>query len=278
VRTGLARVMARPRMEDMRAGFDQPRIDATTLRWGGSGGNPGLQPWRAESFDLSVEHYLGKRSYLAAAVFRKRLKTFIYTKDIAFDFTGFPNSSGLTAVSPIGTLSAPANGNGGYIEGLELSGTLEGGLLHPSLSGFGVNASASKTRSSLHEDNDVKKPLDGLSGIVNNLTVYYEQHGFSARVSQRYRSAFQTKTRGVFLDNITSLIEPEKQVDLQLGYEFGGGALKGLAVLLQVNNAGNEPYRTRKGIDTGSATPDATLPERYTTYGRQVLLGVNYKL
>lgn len=278
VRTGIAKVMARPRMEDMRAGFDQPKIDTATLKWGGSGGNPGLEPWRAESFDLSVEHYLGKRSYLAAAVFRKRLQTFIYTRNIDYDFTGFPNDSGLTAISPIGTLTAPANGNGGYIEGLELSGTLEGAMLHPSLSGFGVIASASKTRSSLHEDNDVKKPLDGLSGIVNNLTVYYEQHGFSARVSQRYRSAFQTKTRGVFLDNITSLIEPEKVVDAQVGYEFGRGPMKGLSVLLQVNNLGNEPYRTRKGIDTGSATPDATLPERYTTYGRQILLGLNYKL
>lgn len=278
VRLGLAKTVARPRMEDMRAGFDQPKVDGTTHKWGGSGGNPWLEPWRAESYDLSVEKYIGKRSYVAAALFKKHLETFIYNKAIDYDFTGFPNTSGVTPVSPIGTLNAPANGNGGYVEGLELSGTLEGSLLTPMLDGFGIVASASKTRSSLHEDNDVKKPLDGLSGIVNNLTVYYEKGGFSTRISQRYRSAFQTKTRGVFLDNITSIIEAEKQVDFQLGYAFDSGSMKGLSLLLQVNNLTNEPYRTRKGIDAGSATPGSTLPERYTTYGRQILFGLNYKL
>jgi iron complex outermembrane receptor protein len=46
-------------------------------------------------------------------------------------------------------------------------------------------------------------------------------------------------------------------------------------LLLQVNNLNNEPYQTRQGDPFASG---AYAPERYTTYGRQMLAGLNYKL
>ncbi len=281
LRFGAARQMARPSMEDMRAGFTDIGIDNITGRWSANGGNPGLKPWRANAFDLTLEKYLSKASYVSAGAFYKKLKNFIYKRSIDYDFSGFPIPDGVTPppnLGTTGTLNAPANGDAGVVAGVELAAALEGGLVASWLEGFGVQASHARSHSSLHEDNDVNKPLDGLSPRVNSLTVYYERFGFSARASQRYRSAFVTTTRGVFLDGVTSRIESEKQVDLQLGYNFDSGALKGLGLLLQVNNATDEPYRTRKGIDTGSVTPGATLPEKYTTYGRSVLFGLNYKM
>jgi iron complex outermembrane receptor protein len=278
VRFGLAQTMARPRMEDMRAGFSSIGVSTETRKWSASGGNPWLEPWRADAIDLSFEKYFGKASYVSAAIFHKELRNFIYNKTISYDFTGFPNNSGVTPISNIGDLTAPANGSGGMVAGVELTASIEGSLLTPMLDGFGAIASHSHTRSSLHEENDVSEPLDGLSGDVASLTLYYEKYGFSARVAERFRSPFETKTRGVFLDNVTSKIEAERQIDMQLGYAFETGSLKGLSLLFQVNNMTDEPYRTRKGIDSGSVTPGATLPERYTTYGRQYLFGLNYKL
>ncbi|HLA70009.1 MAG TPA: hypothetical protein VK624_00775 [Steroidobacteraceae bacterium] len=32
------------------------------------------------------------------------------------------------------------------------------------------------------------------------------------------------------------------------------------------------------GVSVGSVNPTATLPERYTTYGREYLIGFNYRL
>ena len=72
-------------------------------------------------------------------------------------------------------------------------------------------------------------------------------------------------------------IEGETILDAQLGYAFESGAFKGLSLMLQVNNLRDRPYRTRVGISTGASDPNATLPERYTSYGRQVLLGGSYK-
>jgi len=45
-----------------------------------------------------------------------------------------------------------------------------------------------------------------------------------------------------------------------------------------VNNLTDEPYTTEVGISVGSVDPTSTLPERFTTYGREYLVGFNYKL
>jgi hypothetical protein len=72
-----------------------------------------------------------------------------------------------------------------------------------------------------------------------------------------------------------SEILAERQIDLQLGYAIEEGTYKGLSFLFQVNNLNNSPYQTRQGDPFSGGS---YAPERYTTYGRQFLLGLNYKL
>ncbi|MGM9482563.1 TonB-dependent receptor [Roseateles sp. NT4] len=277
LRFGLAKVLARPNMEDMRAGFSGINVSSTDRTWSASGGNANLEPWRADAADLSVEHYFSKRSYVAAAAFHKHIKNFVYSQSVLFDFSGFPNPTTYTPISNIGLLNTKANGHGGMVAGTELSGSLDAGLVSPSLDGIGVTLSYSNTRSSLHEDNNLNNPLDGLSGVATNFVVYYERDGISARIGSRHRSAFVTTVRGTFGENVPSMISAETILDAQLGYSFESGAFKGLSLTLQVNNLRDRPYRTRVGISTGAVDPTATLPERYTSYGRQYLLGGTYK-
>ncbi len=284
LRLGVAKTLARPNVEDMRSGLSigiSGQGSAGPYEWSASGGNPGLEPWRANAYDLSIEKYFGKRSYVSLAYFYKDLKNFVYSQDLDFDFTGFPIPPGTdpTAVpaSNIGTITTMANGHAGLIAGVELAFTLDFGMFSDSLEGFGLQFNGSDTRSSLHEDNDEAKPLDGLSGRVTNVTAYYEDHGFSARVSQRHRSRFVTSVRGTFGENVPSAINAESIVDAQLGYAFEG-RLQGLSLLFQVNNLTDEPYETEVGVAAGSVNPTATLPERFTTYGREYLVGFNYRL
>jgi iron complex outermembrane receptor protein len=274
-RLGLAKTLARPRMADMRAGVTGG-VDPTTRMWNGSGGNPHLQPWRAKSYDLSLEKYISKSSYVAGAVWYKKLASYVYNRQTEFDFTGFPNPSAVVPLQNIGTLNRPANGDGGMVRGIELSGSLDAGLLWEPLSGFGVVASASVTESSIHPNGPgTKEKLPGLSGTVSNVTLFYEKNGFSARVSQRYRSAYRGEVTGLFAQRAFSEILAEKQIDCQAGYAFEHGPLQGLSLLLQVNNLNNSPYQTRQGDPFSGGS---YAPERYTTYGRQILLGVSYKL
>ena len=50
-------------------------------------------------------------------------------------------------------------------------------------------------------------------------------------------------------------------------------------MLLQVYNLTDSPYRTRIGLDSGGPTTadGGTFIETYEKYGRQWLLGFNYK-
>ncbi|MEI8028511.1 MAG: TonB-dependent receptor [Comamonadaceae bacterium] len=292
-RLGLAKTMARPRMDDLRAGADQPKLvanDPGSLfgHWtAGNGGKPDLQPWRAKALDLSLEKYFGKSSYVAGAAFYKALDSFIYSQDTIRDFTGFPNTSGLTAscsasnpgCNPnLGTITTQANGQGGKVYGVELSASLEASLLSPALKGFGVVASESFTRNSLPNDSNGNPiNLDGFSGIVNNLTLYYEQSGFSTRISQRYRGPFTASTRSILLTTESSThIDAEKQLDFQVGYSFESGQYKGLSLLLQINNLTNAPAVTTQSPQVGGVST-GFLPWKYSDFGRTMLLGASYK-
>jgi iron complex outermembrane receptor protein len=113
--------------------------------------------------------------------------------------------------------------------------------------------------------------------VATNFTLYYERDGLSARLGSRHRSPFVTTVRGTFGENVPSMISGETILDAQLGYAFETGSFKGLSLTLQVNNLRDRPYRTRVGVSSGAADPNATLPERYTSYGRQLLLGGTYK-
>jgi len=298
LRFGLGKTMARPRMDDMRAGIDQPVLTAILPgspigTWSANGGGkPELRPWRADSVDLSLERYFKKRSYVAVAGFMKKLHTFIYQHSTVRDFTGFINynpmlTPGCAPSQPncnpnLGTFTTQDNGSGGKVYGLELSVSLDGGLLTPALEGIGLIMSEANTRNSLPLD-DSGNPinLDGFSSSVNSIAAYYEKGGFSARISQRYRSAFTATTRGVILNTLRSThIDAERQVDAQLSYAFDRGALKGLSLLLQGNNLTNAPAITRQSPETvGSAGNSlGLLPWTYDNFGRVLLFGASYKL
>jgi iron complex outermembrane receptor protein len=52
--------------------------------------------------------------------------------------------------------------------------------------------------------------------------------------------------------------------------------LHGLSLLFQVNNLNNSPFRTQ--VSEASGSTGLLLPEEYTEYGRQYMLGFRYEL
>lgn len=297
-RFGLGMQTARPEVNSLRAGGSTPRLNTNPGPDEGTwqvtyAGNPDLKPWKASAIDLSVEKYFGKRSYVSFAAFRKNLLSYVTSSELPVDRTQTPLPAGYVpspgvVVQPLGGEIKPRNGSGGRVEGFEFAAALEGSMLTPMLDGFGVVFSASKLNSSIRDQQvdqnsntvvvNSSTPINGLSGRSNSLTVYYEKHGFSARVSQRYRSAFTATTRDIFFRPTTRSQGADKVVDMQLGYTFDdAGTYKGLSVLLQVNNltdTGTVNYKSPSG-----EAPDATqlVPNFTYQFGRQTLLGVNYK-
>jgi TonB-dependent receptor len=287
VRVGLARELARARMDQLKAS-SEIGYDAATGLPGGSGGTPLLDPWRANAFDVSYEKYLGSGAYLSAAAFYKDLKTYIYNQTEAeHDFSDLladlpPNyfQPGVTPVST-GKFTRPLNGKGGNLKGIELATSLTGDLLTEGLSGFGVILSYAHTESSIRIQDPPGNnfitgnglgdiPLPGLSENVWSATLYYENAGFSARVGTRARSKYIGEVTNFANDRALKYVKGDQITDAQIGYEFGPGKLQGLSLLFQVNNLTDEPY-------IAYATTE-TRQQDFQEYGRQILLGVNYKL
>ena len=272
LRVALAKQLARARVDQLRSSLEFG-VDTATFKPGGSGGNAKLEPWRANAFDISYEKYFGTKAYVAVAGFYKDLKSYIYTQSLPYDFSRF--TPGTIAQTNIGQFTAPYNGKGGKLKGAEISVSLPLNMATPMLDGFGVVASASYNDSVINiEDPNSnigsKIPLPGLSRNVQNVTLYYEKSGFSARVSQRKRDDFVGEIANFANDRTLRYVVGERITDMQIGYSFESGTLKGLSLLLQANNLNNAPYQTYAG------TKDK--PYEYIKYGRTILFGLSYKM
>ena len=287
LRIALARQVARPRVDQMRASMEFG-VDTATGIPGAGGGNPELDPWRANAFDISYEKYFGSRAYVAAAYFYKDLRSYIYTQTRdGYDFTD-QVASWLEAnranypdlvVQNEGRYSAPFNGSGGTLQGIELSASLPLDLVFGNgLRGFGVVASASFNDSDItilapeNSSSVGNDPitLPGLSDRVYNLTAYFERNGFEARVSQRRRSDFIGEIGNFSGERTLRYVVGENVTDAQISYSFGdGSSLAGMTLLLQASNLTNESYRTYSG------TQDRPL-ERIE-WGRTYMAGLNYR-
>jgi iron complex outermembrane receptor protein len=290
LRFGLAKTMARGRIDDEKVSTsayvsqikDGPA--AGQVLWSGSGGNPHLKPYVAVGTDLSWEKYFGKASYVSVAVFEKNLLNYIYNQTVLdYDFSHYINDTPtLVPTSNIGSFTTPENGTGGKMDGLELAGSLEGGLVADALEGFGVQANYSLTNSRIPTSSISSIPggpqtLPGLSHKVGNLTLFYERYGFSIRIAERYRSSFTGEAVALFDQLGYTKILANRQTDLQVGYAFSDGRWDGLSILLQVNNLGNSPDASAQ-IAGLPNNVQITRPLEYDTWGRSVLFGVNYKL
>ena len=281
VRFALAKQMARPRVEQLNAGLEFG-VNGTTGRPGATGGNPTLNPWRANAVDLSWEKYFGNKAYVAAAAYYKDLRSYIYKQTVdGYDFSRFVvdyvPQPGQPPAQLTGDFTAPYNGKGGQLKGLELTASLPLNLVSPMLNGFGIVASATFNDSNI----SIKDPdsassvgsgpisLPGLSKRVYNLTAYYEANGFEFRISQRKRSDFIGEIGNFNGSRTLRYVVGESIVDAQIGYNFTEGPLKGLGLLAQVNNLTDEAYRTY------AQTKDRPL--EYIKWGRTFLLGATYK-
>jgi len=278
LRASVARTLARPRMDQMRAsqtwGFDASKADSTDINnspWSASGGNPELDPWIANAFDLSFEKYFSDGAgYVAVAYFFKDLESWTFEDTVVQDFTGFPTGDIEPAMFQ-GLANVFINGEGGTISGFEFSVSSTGEVFTDALRNWGVIFNASYTDSSVKTRPDEPSiDLPGLSKTVANLTLYYENENFSARVNGRFRDDFLGEISGFGDGRNLRLVKAETIVDAQIGWTFtGDNWTNGLTVYAQGFNLTDEPFKTFNEGDERQIID-------YQRYGRSYLVGVTY--
>ncbi len=280
IRVGIARVLARPRMDQMNSGFSfgfnstlRDSTDINNSPWSGGGGNPKLRPFMTWQYDLSFETYFGEGGYLAIAGFYKKITSFPFDQSTPFDFSDILDISGETGIAfTQGLITQPQNVHGGKIYGLEVSGSVPFSMIDETLDGFGATFSGSFTESEVKE-NETSDSINmpGLSKTVLNGTLYYEKHGFQVRGSVRHRSNFLGEVSGLSLVREKKIIKAETIFDAQVSYDFDDIGFPGLTALFQVSNITDQTFTSFQG-------DDARQIRDFQRYGRTYLFGLNYKM
>jgi iron complex outermembrane receptor protein len=285
LRLAAATTVARPRMDDLAGGASfsvtpdsgNPAVfQGKQYYWTrNGGGNPKLEPWKANAYDISLEKYFSNKGYVSASVYYKDLTSYVFQKQQIVDFTGIavPDATLYSAAdgNRAGVAQTLINGHGGSLRGLELSVSLPGDALAQALNGFGLIVSGAWNRSSINPTGTKETPLPGLSPRVINSTVYYEKYGFSARISHRYRGAFYGEVPKFDGALDAKNVKSESLLDAQVGYEFKEGALKGLSLNLSGTNLTDAPF-----VQYNPGDPD-TYVQKYEKYGAVYTAAVSYK-
>jgi iron complex outermembrane receptor protein len=144
----------------------------------GSGSNPNLKPITSNNFDTSLEWYFAPRSLVSASVFYMDLTSYIGLGHVTQTYKTF------SSIYPNGfdaqyVLSVPVNSSGS-VKGFELA------YEQPLFDNFGVAFNYT------YADGQEKGggPLVGTSKNTYNVSAYYEDDHFNARVSYTHRSSF----------------------------------------------------------------------------------------
>jgi len=291
LRFGAAITVARPRMDDLAGGAGYTVIaDSATpenangqlLYWRRTGGgNPELKPWKANTFDLSLEKYFGSQAYISGAIYYKKLTTYIFNSSVLESFEGVllpgqnsPNDpvTGFEEADAnrLGVATTKVNGSGGYIKGAELTFSMPLSIFSQTLDGFGFIVSGAVNDSSI-DINGVETAVPGLSEEVVNTTLYFEKGGFSARVSNRYRGDFIGEVPEFDSSLTLKNVSAESLLDAQVGYEFQDGLMRGLSVTVSGTNLTDEPFILNNVND-----PTYNLI-KYQEYGAVYSLALTYK-
>ncbi|WP_016956131.1 TonB-dependent receptor [Catenovulum agarivorans] len=253
IRIGAARTMARPPLLEMRTGFNFN--DQATPRTA-SGGNPKLDPYVANQFDIGYEYYWGASSAASVNLFFKDLESHIGLTDSTLSFDGQDYQ-----------FTGTINGDGGVIQGLEVLYQQAFDMLPEPFDGLGVYANYSYTDSDVKEFKPFNNPynLGGLSEHIGSFTLWYDKNGFDARVSLNYRSEYTGINSWKPQD--VNLNSSETTADASIGYYVTDN----LKVTLQGQNLTNE--RSQNYWDN-----DYSKPAYNVEWGRRFLVGFTYSM
>jgi iron complex outermembrane receptor protein len=146
----------------------------------GSGGNPQLKPIISTNFDASLEWYFAPRGLLSIGAYKMNLKDYVNFGNEARSYKD--QQASITAGQDVFNtyqVSVPVNVDGD-VKGAEIN------YIQPIGAYFGVSANYTYADGST----DDGKPLQGTSKKTANVSGYFENDKFNARVSYTYRSQF----------------------------------------------------------------------------------------
>lgn len=193
-RFGYAKLLARPKINDLlpngtcifndlTTGSDFPVEDSCSL------GNPALNPYRANSYDLSVGYYWNRDTLLNVALFQKDLVTFTLGRQLVTGVDVFGDGNLIDVTMPV-------NGSGATQQGVEVTAQTAFTWLPAPFDGFGVQANYTYAQAKNINLFDTLTGEEltqaGLSKNTYNLILYYDKGPLNARLAYNARTPYFT--------------------------------------------------------------------------------------
>jgi TonB-dependent receptor len=195
IRIAASRTLTRPTLFQLSPGGNVAPTSLTATL-----GNPDLDPFRADQFDLSFEWYFGSEGLASATFFNKDVESFIsnVTTQSMINAGTQINDAGEDVSDAIYTVTRPVNGEGATVKGFELSlQTPLSGLPAPwDGLGFLANYTYADSKSTIvFNGQTVTTLLPGQSESSYNLIGYYEKGSFSGRLTYAWRDGYLSEVR-----------------------------------------------------------------------------------
>ena len=226
-------------------------------------GNPGLKPTYADQWEVGLEKYLANGGLLAASYFRKKIDGVVINAltGVVADVPVYNANGTLNGIYDFDVYQ-PVNAAGSYeVDGVELIAQLPLSTLHTALEGFGINANYTLLDSSLAGESalGIQTPMPGLAERTWNLTAYYENPRFDARVSYNHKSEY---VESIGYNMYPIYRDAYGQLDVSIGVRLADN----LKLSLKGINLTDEA--------TTGYTMDPAFPTMYELSGRRISLGL----
>jgi len=171
-----------------------PSLILNTVSGTGSIGNPNLKPHKADSYDLSLEHYFSPVNYVSAALFYKKINGFFSGITSCQTVAGAPTPiTNTSCTSNQYFITQTINAEKGTAKGFELAGQtfLDYNFLPDFARHFGVQGSFTyvETKNPLTLNNQRVTTMQPLTSKYSySVTGMYEDDIISARLVYTWRS------------------------------------------------------------------------------------------
>ena len=228
----------------------------------GSYGNPGLKPYEANNYDLSLEYYGNGMTFASIGVFRKDIDNAIYpTIQKEATLNGLYFNDGVETW---------INAEDSYVNGLELN------VQYGWESGFYVATNLTLTDSEstfkFDDTETFSTPFRKLADKAANLSLGYDKGPWDIRLAGNYRSEYldwladeEGDIDTVSAEN-SRFVDAHMQFDLTAKYEVNDN----LTLKAEAINLGNRPEFYYWG--------NSNQLSQYDIYGKSYSIGFNYKL
>ncbi|WP_346838666.1 TonB-dependent receptor [Microbulbifer sp. SAOS-129_SWC] len=274
LRGSAAKVMSRPNLGTLNPGgsvsiFGDPKV---------SYGNPFIEPFRAKAYDLGAEWYFAENAVVSVAYFVKDIESLPIgqTDVMSWAETGLPDSLLGAQYDDLYNadfeVKRTVNGDkGGNLDGWELQYQQPLTFLPGPdwVRNFGILANLTKVNSEVTyragEPDEFKGPLSGQSDDSSNLTLYWENDAFSARISMANRGEYSTRPQEVSA-------EKRRYVDATTFLDFSANyrVTDNLKVNFEAINLTDEPVFSYMD-------PNAKRMINEISTGSQYFVGAQYK-